>query len=57
MRASDADRQTYGGATLLAMRSGDWVGEKALAEARRLMRSVLDHHLEGRPLRTRELFR
>ena len=45
------------GATLLAMGREQLDSPALLAEARRLMRQVIDHHLEGRPLRTRELFR
>jgi DNA repair protein RecO (recombination protein O) len=45
------------GATLMALRSGDLSDRESLLEARALMRRVLDHHLDGRPLRSRELFR
>ena len=49
-------RQVSGG-TLIALRSGEFPDEGSLREARGLMRRVLDHHLDGRPLRSRELFR
>lgn len=45
------------GATLLALRSGDLADGEGMLEARALMRRVLNHHLDGRPLRSRELFR
>lgn len=44
------------GAALLALRSGDFPDTKCLVEARMLMRRILNHHLDGRPLRSRELF-
>jgi DNA repair protein RecO (recombination protein O) len=45
------------GSTLIALRSGEFPDQASLREARGLMRRVLDHHLDGRPLRSRELFR
>ncbi len=45
------------GSTLVALRSGEFSDQGALREARALMRSVLDHYLDGRPLRSRDLFR
>ncbi|MCG6966964.1 MAG: DNA repair protein RecO [Chromatiaceae bacterium] len=45
------------GRTLLALRSGELADRASLREARELMRRVLHHHLDGRPLRSRELFR
>ena len=45
------------GATLLALARDEPLDRQGLVEARRLMRRVLDHYLEGRPLRSRELFR
>ena len=45
------------GATLLALRQGDFADGESLRQARMLMRRILDHHLDGRPLRSRELFR
>jgi DNA repair protein RecO (recombination protein O) len=45
------------GATLLALRRGSFDDERSLKEARQLMRRILNHYLEGRPLRSRELFR
>lgn len=49
--------ESIDGATLLALRDGDFSSMEQLREARLLMRRVLDFHLDGRPLRTRELFR
>lgn len=45
------------GATLLALKSGVFADDDRILEARALMRQVLHHHLDGRPLRSRELFR
>ncbi len=45
------------GATLLALRDDLVFDDSGLRESRQLMRRVLHHHLDGRPLRSRELFR
>ena len=45
------------GATLLALKHGDFADGESLLQARMLMRRILNHHLDGRPLRSRELFR
>lgn len=45
------------GDTLLALASGCLHGTQQLQEARRLMRDVMAHHLNGRKLKSRELFR
>ncbi len=56
-----AESGSIGGQTLLALHVGQ--GEqlsgdpRRLREARQLMRAVLDHYLDGRPLRSRDLFR
>jgi DNA repair protein RecO (recombination protein O) len=44
------------GATLLGLRHGEFGDSEQLREARVLMRRVLNHHLDGRPLKSRELF-
>lgn len=44
------------GETLLALRSGQFSDAKVLKQARLLMRRIIDHHLEGRPLNSRQLF-
>jgi len=44
------------GATLHALKNGAWNARMARLEARDLMRTVLDHHLGHRPLKSRELF-
>lgn len=46
----------FSGAELAAIGQGDLGGAGQLRAARRLLRAVLDHHLAGRPLRTREVF-
>lgn len=43
------------GASLLALAADEFPDGRALADARRLLRAALDVHLEGRPLKTREL--
>lgn len=46
----------FSGAALLAIGRGDFSDPEHLQAARRLIRAVLDYHLGGRPLRTREVF-
>jgi DNA repair protein RecO (recombination protein O) len=55
--ATAPEAETLAGATLLALARGEPLPPQGLVEARRLMRRVLDHYLDGRPLRSRELFR
>jgi DNA repair protein RecO (recombination protein O) len=43
------------GESLLALADDRLSGARALADARRLLRAALDAHLDGRPLKTREL--
>jgi len=45
------------GRALLALRMGVFEDDACLQQARWLMRRVLDHHLDGRRLHSRELFR
>ena len=44
------------GETLIALRSGQFSDTRVLKQARLLMRRIIDHHLEGRPLNSRQLF-
>lgn len=44
------------GRALLALADGDFSDPESLAEIKVLMRRVLNHHLGGRPLKSRELF-
>jgi len=44
------------GATLLALAAGTLHDAGALRESKRLMRAIIDHHLDGRPLAARDLF-
>ena len=44
------------GETLLGLASDEELSPRALKEAKRLMRHVLNHHLDGRPLTSRKLF-
>jgi DNA repair protein RecO (recombination protein O) len=48
--------ETYAGETLLALASGAPLAATAMRESRHLLRGVLGHYLDGRPLRSRELF-
>lgn len=50
------DQAGYTGAALLALAANRLDTPELRAEARQLMRRVLDAHLGGRPLRSRELF-
>ena len=54
---SPAGADTIRGATLLGLRDGHLPGPIELNEAKRLMRRVINHHLGGRPLKSRELFK
>ena len=55
------DTQSISGRTMIALRSENLdnltAGHETLREARYLMRTMLNHYLDGRPLRSRELFR
>lgn len=44
------------GSTLIALATGDFENERDLFFAKKLMRRILDRQLEGRPLKSRELF-
>jgi DNA repair protein RecO (recombination protein O) len=44
------------GAALLAIGRGDFTNPEHLLAARRLLRAVLEHHLGGKVLRTREVY-
>jgi DNA repair protein RecO (recombination protein O) len=46
---------TFSGADLLAIGRGDFTAPARLQMAKRLLRSVLAHHLDGRTLKTREV--
>jgi DNA repair protein RecO (recombination protein O) len=50
-------RDAVRGATLLALEKRQFSDDSQLLEAKRLMRGVLNHHLNGRPLKSRELFK
>lgn len=59
MRPAQADDRAdrVSGATLLALAQGDRLAPHQLREARALLRRLLEPHLGGRPLKSRELFR
>lgn len=44
------------GAALLALGRREGLDDGQLRDAKRLMRAILQHHMNGRPLRSRELF-
>ena len=48
---------SFSGKTLLALRAGEFDDDTTLQQARQLMRRIIDYHLDGRPLRSRDLFR
>jgi len=48
---------SFSGKTLLALRAGEFEDDTTLQQARQLMRRIIDYHLDGRPLRSRDLFR
>jgi len=49
--------QAIRGKTLLGLRDGHLSGAVELNEAKRLMRRIINHHLGGRALKSRELFK
>lgn len=54
LSVQDPKQASYGGATLLALADEALQTPEALREARHLMRRLLEPHLGGRPLKTRE---
>lgn len=52
-----ATRGSVSGECLLALASGTFDNPQVRLEARTMMRRVIDHHLGGQPLMSRELFR
>lgn len=55
--ALETDPHAVSGQTLLALSSGVFENDESIRQARLLMRRILNHHLDGRALRSRELFR
>jgi DNA repair protein RecO (recombination protein O) len=55
--AIQPDKQTYRGSTLLALASGTVSGSGQQAEAKHLMRRIINHYLAGRTLKSRDLFK
>ena len=53
---SDTDALIQGGA-LLALHQGEWRHARERHEAKLLMRRLIDHSLDYKPLKSRELFR
>jgi len=56
LKVQAATPLSVSGATLLGLEQGTLAGDRERLEAKRLMRKMVDHLLEGRPLRSRELF-
>lgn len=52
-----SDKLTISGSTLIALAQGQLLTTQQRFEAKQLLRRVIDHHLEGKPLRSRDLFR
>ena len=53
--AVDPARGVYSGAALLALQAEQFADAQQISEARYLLRSMLDHVLDGRRLQTREI--
>lgn len=51
------DGPTFAGASLIAFRDGRLYDGAALRDCKRLTRRVLDYHLDGRPMRSRDFLR
>jgi len=52
-----AENGHFSGMTLKALQAKSLENQQSLAEAKRLMRQVIDFHLQGRPLKSRSLIR
>lgn len=50
------DGQVLYGKTLLDMANNDYTDPRTLAEAKQLMRTLIHHHLAGKPLQSRRIF-
>lgn len=57
VESTHAGMQSIRGSVLLGLRDGALASANDLKEAKRLMRRVIHHHLGGRPLKSRELFK
>lgn len=55
--AAGGQADSYSGKTLIALHTGSFDDATTLRQARQLMRRIIDFHLGGRPLHSRELFR
>lgn len=54
---TEASANTLKGSTLEALSRGQFRDNEQAREAKRLMRMVIQYHLNGRPLKSRELFK
>jgi len=57
VQVTTGGREVVRGETLLALQQRHFSDDSQLREAKRLMRSVLRHYLNGRALKSRELFK
>ncbi len=55
--AERSDKSTIRGSTLIALGQEELLTTAQRFEAKQLLRQVIDYHLEGKPLRSRDLFR
>ncbi len=53
--AVEEENGSFSGATLIALKEKRLNNERVLAEAKKLMRSMIDFHLQGKKLKSREL--
>jgi DNA repair protein RecO (recombination protein O) len=57
MTVLTTNQSTISGATLIALNQGQALTLQQRREAKQLLRRVIDYHLNGKPLRSRDLFR
>lgn len=53
---SQAQKEAFSGASIIALRTGEFADEMQLREAKKLMRLVLSQYLGNKPLESRKLF-
>ena len=54
--AEDSVHQSFNGADLIAIQKRDFTTEKTLRTAKKVMRLIIDYHLQGRTLQSREFY-
>jgi len=55
-KCTENKQHTLSGSSLLALHNNDLTDTKALTDAKKLMRRVFNQLLNGKPLKSRELF-